>query len=79
MQVASRVGAWIETYQTDEALPPGVVAPRVGAWIETLPRMVIGWECMSPLAWGRGSKQLHLYGRYRQGVSPLAWGRGSKR
>ena len=33
--VAPRVGAWIETKQSEEYNNPIQVAPRVGAWIET--------------------------------------------
>ena len=33
--VAPRVGAWIETQQTEQLRQEFEVAPRVGAWIET--------------------------------------------
>ena len=35
MQVAPRVGAWIETNKDKACLTKARVAPRVGAWIET--------------------------------------------
>ena len=35
ISVAPRVGAWIETGMTLQAIADADVAPRVGAWIET--------------------------------------------
>ena len=35
MEVAPRVGAWIETLPSASFMPAQYVAPRVGAWIET--------------------------------------------
>ena len=35
LEVAPRVGAWIETWSTLRNSSSGGVAPRVGAWIET--------------------------------------------
>jgi len=37
LEVAPRVGAWIETYACAGDNRRGRVAPRVGAWIETVP------------------------------------------
>ncbi len=36
LEVAPRVGAWIETLPYVAVLPKHGVAPRVGAWIETI-------------------------------------------
>ena len=49
VNVAPRVGAWIETCGNDGALETIEVAPRVGAWIEThLKTNVIGVSLVAP-------------------------------
>ena len=58
MEVAPRVGAWIETVANQPNNRNQDVAPRVGAWIET---GMAGLACMvtaSHPVWVRGLKQL---------------------
>ena len=57
MQVAPRVGAWIETYFFGDGVAVETVGPRVGAWIETPGESRVPRPTMSLPAWERGLKR----------------------
>ena len=61
VEVAPRVGAWIETKWCIIALTFPVVAPRVGAWIETLLERRLMDLSLSRPAWARGLKQGQMF------------------
>jgi len=76
--VAPRAGAWIETVGFGRKNCSQTVAPRAGAWIETGLEKHLRAGTKSPLAQGRGLKQLHASLAQWQAESPLAQGRGLK-
>ena len=80
LDVAPRVGAWIETRVKFMLHGGPLVAPRVGAWIETrrFTDALHDQELSRP-AWARGLK--HGKGRYGRADDPSrpAWARGLKR
>ena len=81
LDVAPRVGAWIETISPLPGARNRPVAPRVGAWIETEAGSPPALSPPpSPPAWGRGLKQQIPRGPpILARLSPPAWGRGLKR
>ena len=60
MNVAPRVGAWIETHRILPLPAFLLVAPRVGAWIETSVRRKRTNRPLSHPVWVRGLKPLGL-------------------
>ena len=58
VEVAPRVGAWIETKLRSKADRMGWVAPRVGAWIETGVSISKCSTDLSHPVWVRGLKQV---------------------
>ena len=56
LQVAPRVGAWIETFLVHVSNLQSIVAPRVGAWIETAMGLGGGQTPVSHPVWVRGLK-----------------------
>ncbi len=69
--VAPRAGAWIETYIVKSCII-FFVAPRAGAWIETYFTSYPVPRSTSPLAQGRGLKQLDLMRIKKELVAPRA-------
>ena len=57
VDVAPRVGAWIETNNSDYKSQIEAVAPRVGAWIETMMAFLMTNFITSHPVWVRGLKQ----------------------
>ena len=56
IDVAPRVGAWIDTFGVLYVLKFFAVAPRVGAWIETSKLQMYSRMIMSHPVWVRGLK-----------------------
>ena len=79
LQVAPRVGAWIETIPALGFAKNTAVAPRVGAWIET---SIFFFSQISMLeshpVWVRGLKQNVRLGQCLKLESHPVWVRGLK-
>ena len=78
LQVAPRVGAWIEINALHCQLQLHIVAPRVGAWIEiNMLRYILQLVIVAPRvgAWIEINPYIHLL-IYR--MSLPVWGRGLK-
>ena len=79
VQVAPRVGAWIETDDLQLSDDDLFVAPRVGAWIETMYRAGEFLKSfVSHPVWVRGLKPYRLLYRYFPSLSHPVWVRGLK-
>ena len=79
VQVAPRVGAWIETDDLQLSDDDLFVAPRVGAWIETMYRAGEFLKSfVSHPVWVRGLKPYRLLYRDFPSLSHPVWVRGLK-
>ena len=79
IDVAPRVGAWIETSLAVFYLAIVAVAPRVGAWIETVYPRCRDFGRMSHPVWVRGLKPIaSLFVTNDKNGSHPVWVRGLK-
>ena len=79
VQVAPRVGAWIETTKWLNSRSLNRVAPRVGAWIETKAATDINADVVvSHPVWVRGLKHLRANLLALMLLSHPVWVRGLK-
>ena len=78
VQVAPRVGAWIETNEFSYRKARASVAPRVGAWIETPGNTAALRRKTSHPVWVRGLKQIRAQGYCNCVMSHPVWVRGLK-
>ena len=78
VQVAPRVGAWIETPRKRRKAPAAQVAPRVGAWIETRARLYyLSSIAVAPRV-GAWIETIMLSKGILRRMSRPAWARGLK-
>ena len=78
LDVAPRVGAWIETSKDKFSGKFIVVAPRVGAWIETPRRSGYSLPRLSRPVWARGLKLFQSGVQFFRNLSRPVWARGLK-
>jgi len=79
MDVAPRVGAWIETRSPPPVRACRWVAPRVGAWIETAQLTPMPSQVKVAPRVGAWIETRSLLATGGRGVSRPAWARGLKR